>query len=201
LLALADLAETASGTAVTWAIRAGSPARAYGSGGDENLPARGALGSALRERVSGGRIRLLIGFSVHRLSAGDSGGIEVTGVGPEGTGTVTADRIVCATGFRPDHTITAELRVDLDPVLGCTRALAPLIDPDRHSCGTVPPHGADRLSHPEPGFYLAGIKSYGRAPTFLLATGYAQVRSIAAALAGDADTGRAEPGDRLLLAT
>jgi hypothetical protein len=30
-----------------------------------------------------------------------------------------------------------------------------------------------------------GIKSYGRAPTFLLATGYQQVRSVAAALAGD----------------
>ena len=29
------------------------------------------------------------------------------------------------------------------------------------------------------------MKSYGRAPTFLLATGYEQVRSIAAALAGD----------------
>jgi hypothetical protein len=30
-----------------------------------------------------------------------------------------------------------------------------------------------------------GIKSYGRAPTFLMATGYEQVRSIAAHLAGD----------------
>jgi hypothetical protein len=29
------------------------------------------------------------------------------------------------------------------------------------------------------------MKSYGRAPTFLMATGYEQVRSIAAALAGD----------------
>ncbi len=31
------------------------------------------------------------------------------------------------------------------------------------------------------------MKSYGRAPTFLLATGYEQVRSVAAALAGDQD--------------
>jgi hypothetical protein len=29
------------------------------------------------------------------------------------------------------------------------------------------------------------MKSYGRAPTFLMLTGYEQVRSIAAALAGD----------------
>jgi hypothetical protein len=30
-----------------------------------------------------------------------------------------------------------------------------------------------------------GVKSYGRAPTFLLLTGYEQARSVAAALAGD----------------
>lgn len=30
-----------------------------------------------------------------------------------------------------------------------------------------------------------GIKSYGRAPTFLLATGYEQVRSVVAYLTGD----------------
>lgn len=32
---------------------------------------------------------------------------------------------------------------------------------------------------------MVGMKSYGRAPTFLLATGYEQVRSVVAALVGD----------------
>ncbi|MDH6629795.1 hypothetical protein M2271_007634 [Streptomyces sp. LBL] len=41
------------------------------------------------------------------------------------------------------------------------------------------------LAHPEKDVYLVGMKSYGRAPTFLAMTGYEQVRSIAAALAGD----------------
>jgi hypothetical protein len=68
--------------------------------------------------------------------------------------------------------------------------LAPLIDPNVHSCGTVPPHGVDELAHPEPGYYIVGAKSYGRAPTFLLATGYEQVRSVVAALAGDWDAAR-----------
>jgi hypothetical protein len=54
-----------------------------------------------------------------------------------------------------------------------------------HSCGSVPPHGAAELGHPEPGLYIVGAKSYGRAPTFLLATGYEQVRSVVAELAGD----------------
>ncbi|GAA3349020.1 NAD(P)-binding domain-containing protein [Amorphoplanes nipponensis] len=181
LLALAELAEQAPGTAVTWAIRAADPARSYGGQTADALPARGALGSRLREHVESGAITLLRDFRVQRVTAGTDGTVEVS----DGTRTVTAHRIVSATGFRPDHTITSELRLDLDPVLGSTRALAPLIDPNEHSCGTVPPHGVDELSHPEPGFYAIGVKSYGRAPTFLLATGYEQARSVAAALAGD----------------
>ena len=181
LLALAELAEQAPGTSVTWAIRSGDPARSYGGQSADALPARGALGSRLRTHVESGAIQLLAGFSVQRVAAGPAGAVEVS----DGTRTVTADRIVSATGFRPDHTIAAELRLDLDPVLGSTRALAPLIDPNEHSCGTVPPHGVDELGHPEPGYYAIGVKSYGRAPTFLLATGYEQARSVVAALAGD----------------
>ena len=181
LLALAELAGQAPGTRVTWAIRSGDPARSYGGQAADALPARGALGSRLRAHVEGGAIDLLAGFSVQRVAAGPAGAVEVS----DGTRTVTADRIVSATGFRPDHTIAAELRLDLDPVLGSTRALAPLIDPNEHSCGTVPPHGVDELGHPEPGYYAIGVKSYGRAPTFLLATGYEQARSVVAALAGD----------------
>jgi thioredoxin reductase len=181
LLALAELAEHATGTTVTWAIRADSPVRAYGEEATDALPARAALGNRLRERVTGGAITLLTGFGVQRVASATDGALEIS----DGARTVTVDRIVAATGFRPDHSIAAELRLDLDPVLGSTRALAPLIDPNRHSCGTVPPHGVDELTHPEPGYYAVGVKSYGRAPTFLLATGYEQVRSVAAALSGD----------------
>ena len=78
-----------------------------------------------------------------------------------------------------------ELRIRLDPAIECPVALAPLIDPNEHSCGTVRPHGARELEQDEPGFYFAGMKSYGRAPTFLMLTGYEQVRSIAADIAGD----------------
>jgi hypothetical protein len=99
-------------------------------------------------------------------------------------------RIVSATGLRPDHTIAAELRLDLDPIMGSTRPLAPLIDPNEHSCGTVPPHGVDELAHAEPGYCAVGAKSYGRAPAFLMATGYEQARSVVAALAGDWDAAR-----------
>ncbi|MBU2667361.1 NAD(P)-binding domain-containing protein [Actinoplanes bogorensis] len=181
LLALADL----PGTTVTWAIRSASPARTYGGGSADALPARGLLGTRLREHVESGVITLLTGFGVQKVIATD-GGVEVS----DGTRTVTADRIVSATGFRPDHSMAAELRLDLDPIMGSTRALAPLIDPNEHSCGTVPPHGVDQLGHPETGYYAIGAKSYGRAPTFLMATGYEQARSVVAALAGDWDAAR-----------
>ncbi|MFI7540154.1 FAD-dependent oxidoreductase [Actinoplanes sp. NPDC049599] len=181
LLSLAELAEQEPGTTITWATRGGSIDRAIGGGDADALPGRGALGSGLKLLVDSGRITLVTGFAVTavrdtgsrvELSAGDGR-------------TLSADRVVAATGFRPDHGIAEELRLDLDPALGCTRALAPLIDPNEHSCGTVRPHGIDELTQPEPGYYAVGMKSYGRAPTFLLATGYEQVRSIAAALAGD----------------
>ena len=180
LLSLAEL----PGTSVTWAIRSGSPFRTYGGEADDALPARGALGSRLREHVESGAITLLTGFGIQRLTEVEHGvedGVEVS----DGTRRVVVDRIVSATGFRPDHTIVSELRLDLDPILGATRALAPLIDPNEHSCGTVPPHGVDELTQPEPGYFAIGVKSYGRAPTFLLATGYEQARSVVAALDGD----------------
>jgi thioredoxin reductase len=180
LLSLAELAEQEPGTTVTWAIRAPSPARAYGGEAADALPARGAIGSRLRAHVDNDTIALLSGFGIRSLAAGPDG-VEVS----DGVQSVVVDRIVSATGFRPDHSIVSELRLDLDPILGSTRRLAPVIDPNEHSCGTVPPHGVDELTHPEPGFYAIGVKSYGRAPTFLLATGYEQARSVVAALAGD----------------
>ncbi|MFC7547776.1 FAD-dependent oxidoreductase [Plantactinospora sp. GCM10030261] len=190
LLSLAELAAAEPGTEVTWAIRSANPARTYGGGGADALPARGALGSRLREHVEAGRVRLLTGFSVHALTPTGGRVAVVVRHADRGEESVVVDRIVAATGFRPDHTLAAELRLDLDPVMGATRALAPLIDPNEHSCGTVPPHGVDELAHPEVGYYAVGMKSYGRAPTFLMATGYEQVRSVVAALAGDWEAAR-----------
>ena len=112
------------------------------------------------------------------------------------------DRIVVTTGFRPDLSFLRELRIELDPAVEAPPRLAPLIDPNFHSCGTVPPHGIEELAHPEPGFVIVGSKSYGRAPTFLMATGYEQVRSVVAELAGDHAAARnvqlVLPGNRRL---
>ncbi|WP_432545644.1 FAD-dependent oxidoreductase [Kineococcus sp. SYSU DK004] len=186
LLHLVALADEAPGTRVVWAVRGSSAERSFGGGDRDGLPARGALGARLREAVETGRVDLRTGFGVRALEPGDA---EVTVVAstPRGEERLVVDVVAAATGFRPDLEVLRELRLDLDPGVEAPSRLAPLIDPEFHSCGTVPPHGADVLAHlGEPGFFVAGTKSYGRAPTFLLATGYEQVRSVAAHLAGDA---------------
>jgi hypothetical protein len=185
LLDLARLAEEEPATDAVWAARGVNLARIFSGGDADQLPARGELGADTRELVESGRVPLITGFAILGLRE-EGGRIMVddeTSEGPRTLGPV--DRIIAATGQRPDLSLTRELRLDLDPWLESTKALGPLIDPNEHSCGSVPPHGHRELAHFEPGFYTVGIKSYGRAPTFLLLTGYEQVRSIAAALAGD----------------
>ena len=186
LLDLGELAEQVPGTEIVWVVRGSDQARTYGGGDADELPARGALGSRLKKLVQSGRVELVSSFRIEAASRTADGRVELVA----GDQSVIADTVVNSTGFRPDHDMVGELRLDLDPILGSTRALAPLIDPNQHSCGTVPPHGVDELTHPEPGYYAIGAKSYGRAPTFLLATGYEQARSIVAALAGDWEAAR-----------
>jgi glycine/D-amino acid oxidase-like deaminating enzyme len=191
LLALVDLQRAEPATQITWAIRGRSPARLYGGGDSDGLPARGLLGSELEAAVRSGAVTLLREVTITGLTppADPAGRLRVTGTGRDGIPVdLHVDALAAATGFRPDLGMLREVRLDLDPGVEAPARLAPLIDPNLHSCGTVPPHGHRDLSHPDEGFYLVGMKSYGRAPTFLLATGYEQVRSIAAALAGDSES-------------
>ncbi|BDZ64410.1 NAD(P)-binding domain-containing protein [Agromyces mangrovi Wang et al. 2018] len=185
LLALVDLAREEPGTSVTWAIRSAHAVRLTSSD-DDGLPARASIGQHVDNAVDAGAIALLDRFEIVRLGASATGSIEVTGSRVGDLVTHEFDLVVNATGFRPDLEMLREIRLELDDVVEAPRRLAPLIDPNVHTCGTVEPHGYAELAHPEPGFFLAGMKSYGRAPTFLAATGYEQVRSIAAWLAGDA---------------
>jgi thioredoxin reductase len=186
LLDLVRLAQEEPATFVRWVVRGTNLARVYGGGDADQLPARGALGAQLQQLVRAGRIALITGFSVTAVREAAGGGVRLEGATEHGASEIGPyDRIIVATGQRPDLELTRELRLELDPWLESAKALGPLIDPNVHSCGSVPPHGHRELAHPEPGFYTVGVKSYGRAPTFLLLTGYEQVRSVAAAIAGD----------------
>ena len=183
-LALLNLQAGSPDTKIICALRRNRIDKLLGGGLNDQLPERGALGLAAKQAIDAGRLQLLAPFAATRISRnGDQ--LSVAGNFGVAPITIDVDRVIVATGFRPDLTMLSELRVAVDPATEAPPALSPLIDPNFHSCGTVPPHGVDELTHPEPGFYIAGSKSYGRAPTFLMATGYEQVRSIVAELAGD----------------
>jgi thioredoxin reductase len=188
LLNLARLAAEEPGTEIVWAIRGTDARRLFGGGEADQLPDRGKLGTDLRSLVASGRIEHHTGFATTRLELTDDGTVTVVGSTPEGGQRISGvHNVAAATGFRPDLAMLTEIRLHLDAGLEAPKELAPLVDPAFHSCGTVPPHGHRELAHPdEPGFYTVGTKSYGRAPTFLIATGNEQIRSIAAHLAGDA---------------
>jgi hypothetical protein len=182
VIELAQLVRNALATKVTWALRRGAVADTFGGDAADELPQRGALGVRSREAVEAGLVDLVTGFRTERVDVVDG---QVILIADDGRTLPAADRVVVLTGFRPDLSFLSEMRIELDPILQAPVKLAAEIDPNLHSCGSVTPHGAAELAHPEPDLYIVGMKSYGRAPTFLAMTGYEQVRSIAAELAGD----------------
>ncbi len=181
LQSLATIKDTYPATEIHWAVRRGAGDERVAGRKCDRLPARIAHSRAVRALIERGDITLHRDVRVEAIQQVHTGVVVLHEYGTIGP----VDRIIAATGFRPDLTMLREVRLDLDPSVEAPAALAPLIDPNLHSCGSVPPHGERELAHPEPGFYIAGMKSYGRAPTFLMLTGYEQVRSIAAAIAGD----------------
>ncbi|MFJ7746921.1 FAD-dependent oxidoreductase [Peribacillus sp. NPDC097295] len=189
LLNLAELKKQAPDTDITWILRKENVEMAYGGEQNDELMARGALGSRIRQLVDEGKINVVTPFFISSLKGTDNISIMGTQRG-EAIVLEGFDRLIVNTGSRPDYTINGELRLTIDSTTESVAALASLIDPNEHSCGTVEAHGETTLRQPEQGFYVVGAKSYGRAPTFLMATGYEQVRSIVAFLAGDEESAK-----------
>ncbi|GAW52142.1 MULTISPECIES: FAD-dependent oxidoreductase [unclassified Nocardioides] len=185
LVGLTTLAESHPATQISWLVRRAATGDAFGGGDNDQLEARGALGKRAQAAVESGPVSVVTSFRTGEVAADPNrtGALVLTSL--DGATLVGVDEVVVVTGFRPDLTWLGEVRLDLDPVLSAPTQLAPLIDPNVHSCGTVYPHGAGELAQPETGLYLAGMKSYGRAPSFLALTGFEQTRSVIAAIAGD----------------
>ena len=183
---LARLSKQSPGMHVHWALRRSSLARVLGGGDNDQLKERGRLGQDIARLVEEGSLTVHTGIEIDALENTASG--IVVRAGEQRLPAV--DEIVAATGFRPDLSLLSEVRLSVHAGTQSPTALAPLIDPNQHSCGSVRPHGAEELRHPDDGIYIVGMKSYGRAPTFLLLTGYEQVRSVTAALAGDWEAAR-----------
>jgi thioredoxin reductase len=190
LIDLAALREDVPGTRILWLLRKERVEAAFGGEEADALAARGALGIQGRMLVESGAVDVVAPFRIAAIARVENDGLRIEGDHAGKATSLLANRMVVATGFRPNLAILREIRLSLDPWLECAAGIGTLIDPNMHSCGTVRPHGAVELAHLETGFFIAGMKSYGRAPTFLLATGHEQVRSIAAMLAGDVEAAR-----------
>lgn len=182
VLRLSELVRRAPGTRVSWLLRRGSAANVFGGGAADELPERAALGARSRRVIDERLVELVTGFRVTELRKDDG---ELTVVSEDGREIAGVGHVFALTGFRPDTGMLRELRIDLDPALEAVAGIAAEIDPNIHSCGSVAATGARELAQPEDGLFIVGAKSYGRAPTFLALTGYEQVRSVAASLAGD----------------
>lgn len=179
---LARIAKREPGTRVSWVLRRGMVGNTFGGGNADELPERGALGQRAKQAVEEGLVELTTGFRTEQVIF--EGGAAIL-VAEDGRRLPAADRVIVLTGFRPDLSFLSEIRLDLDRRLQAPARVAVEVDPNFHSCGSVRATGAADLAHPEPGFYIVGAKSYGRAPTFLALTGFEQVRSVVAEIAGD----------------
>ncbi|WP_232275938.1 NAD(P)-binding domain-containing protein [Paenibacillus sp. 481] len=185
LLDLEKLKEQEPDTTISWVIRKSKVKEVYGGQEKDSLRERGQLGIRLENLVLSGKVQVYPSFMIENF---ERSGSQIHVIGYSNGQTIqidSIDEVISNTGSRPDMSFLREVRTDIDSAIESVGALAPLIDPNLHSCGTVRPHGEKELRQPEQDFYIVGSKSYGRAPTFLMATGYEQVRSIVAALAGD----------------
>jgi thioredoxin reductase len=190
ILDLARLKEVYPQTQIHWIMRKKRIEDVYGGQENDALPARGALGIRIEQLVEQEQVNIYTPFLVDEIRKTND---QLTLIGfryDKKRALPGIDEIISNTGSRPDFAFLREVRLGIDPALESTSALAEMIDPNVHSCGTVRPHGELELRHPDKDFYIVGAKSYGRAPTFLMATGYEQVRSIAAALVGNWEAAR-----------
>jgi len=117
---------------------------------------------------------------VEAVTGADTGQLRVS---LSGGREAVVDVVLALTGYRPDLSFLSELAVGIDPVTegaaGLSRALSNITD-----CLAVPAVSSEDLDSGEPGFYLAGAKSYGRSRNFLLQSGYAQLATILERLSG-----------------
>lgn len=188
VLDLLELKKEYPETQITWLLRRKIQDSLFGGGSTDQLAARGVLGNKMKESVDAGILAIEEESFIRQIHRDESNQLLMTITQKNNNKIIGPfDEIIANTGSRPDFSFLREIRFQSDPSLESVPALAPLIDPNVHSCGTVRPHGEKELRQPEKDFYIVGVKSYGRAPTFLLATGYEQVRSVIAYLTGDVE--------------
>ncbi|TJY36532.1 NAD(P)-binding domain-containing protein [Pontimicrobium aquaticum] len=190
ILALNNLIHKYPNTKIHWVLRKNQISDVYGGQEADKFKARGALGIQIEKLVNSGVIEIHTPVYIHEIKKNNDQ-LVIKGLKHKNAFVLKGiDEIISNTGSRPDFNFLREIRFESDASIESVPKLANLIDPNIHSCGTVRPHGEAELRQKEKDFYIVGMKSYGRAPTFLMTTGYEQIRSIVAYINGDLESAK-----------
>jgi hypothetical protein len=203
-IGLSALAARHPRTRVLWAFR-GTRAPLYPRVVEDALPQRDTLCAEANRLARGSDPRIepcpgSLVESIARARRNDGGRIRVNLERDGLVQRVMVDRIIANVGYTPDASIHSELQVNLCyATCGPIRLAAALLGKGGGDCLAPVRSDGGLLSHPEPGFYILGSKSYGRNSTFLIRAGLDQIRSVFATLAGDEhlDLYDASPGRTL----
>jgi hypothetical protein len=180
-VALAQLAEEATETKVTWLVRraesVSSPIRTIEN---DRLAERAELTAAanrIAEDVSS-PIAFHRATSVSRIERQDQGRFTVSLAG-ELEGDFEFDNIIANVGYRPDNHIYEELQIhECYASQGPMKLAAALLGASSGDCLDQTSYGPNTLLNPESNFYILGAKSYGRNSNFLLSIGFQQIRDV-----------------------
>lgn len=185
---LATLAVADPSTWVIWASRSNSTQPIKRVVGDP-LPERDHL--AMRANMLATRAEGNVEF--HGQTVIESlepikDGVRVTARSSGRKKTWEVERVIAQVGYVPDIDLYRELQVHQCYASEGPMALAAaLLKHAGGDCLTIPSQGANALKTTEPGFFVLGAKSYGRNSSFLLKTGFEQVREVFALIMGKAD--------------
>lgn len=175
---LALLAREAPETRVIWVLR--NPSPGWGTHEGDSLPERARLAAEAAALAGGASpaIDVRRGYAIESLSR-PNGRIAVTLRNGGGSERVEVDRVLSLTGFVGDHQLYRQLQVhECYATCGPIKLAAALLGSGSSDCLAQTSHGAETLANPEPGFYILGIKSYGRNNTFLMRIGWEQVSEV-----------------------
>lgn len=176
---LADLADRHPGTRIVWALRRDEPT--WSIDPDDPLPERSRLTERAAAIAAGASesVEVLTGVTVDALRRVDDA-VEVTLARADGSSlTRRVDLIVSLTGYIGDAALHRQLQVhECYATSGPMKLAAALLGQGSANCLEQQSHGAEALTNPEPGFFILGIKSYGRSPGFLMQVGWTQVEEV-----------------------
>lgn len=185
-VALGELARAAPGTSFVWLTRKGGE-RPLEAIPDDPLPRRAELVRRANGIAGEGMVCDWQPASTLVSAHPDGAGVRAAWRNGGGAREATFARVVANVGYEPDERIYRQLQIhECYATRGPMRLSAVLLaaaGDGPADCLAPAEIGADTLANPEPGFFILGMKSYGKNGAFLLERGYHQVAAVMGGLA------------------